>query len=70
MGKGKLKDTLLYKTLLPVVVTTILVVVNLQVYAQDAAAGINQANTMVRSYYAAGLVLCMRLVLFLVWSER
>ncbi len=34
--------------------TVALLVVSAAIYAQDGAAGINEANTKVRSYYAAG----------------
>src|SRR5665213_379340 len=34
--------------------TGLLLLMNLAIYAQDGNAGINQANTQVRSYFAAG----------------
>ena len=34
--------------------TVLLLLMNLAIYAQDGNAGINQANTQVRSYFAAG----------------
>src|SRR5438270_11915521 len=54
MGKIEVMDKILHRSKMLIVVTTILVLTKLSVYAQDANAGINQANTMVRSYYAAG----------------
>ena len=37
-----------------VTATGLLLLMNLAIYAQDGNAGINQANTQVRSYFAAG----------------
>src|SRR3954467_15001643 len=54
MGKIEVMDKILHRTVLSIVVTAILVLSDLSVFAQDGNAGINQANTMVRSYYAAG----------------
>ena len=34
--------------------TFLLIVISLSVYAQDVNAGINQANTQVRSYFDSG----------------
>ena len=42
------------KHLLSVVTTTFLLLISLYVSAQDANAGINEANTKVRSYFDAG----------------
>jgi len=42
------------KNLLSVVTTTFLLLFSLYVSAQDANAGINEANTKVRSYFDAG----------------
>src|SRR4051812_8465890 len=54
MDKFKLKDSILNKIVLPIVVTITFTLAHLTVNGQDGNAGINQANTMVRSYYAAG----------------
>ena len=42
------------KKLIPVAVISILLLISLGVTAQDGNAGINAANTQVRSYFAAG----------------
>ena len=42
------------KHLLSVATTTFLLLISLYVSAQDANAGINEANTKVRSYFASG----------------
>src|SRR4051794_20010708 len=54
MGKIEVVSKILHRSTMFIVITTVLVLANLSVCAQDANAGINQANTMVRSYYAAG----------------
>jgi len=43
-----------FKKCLRFVSTILLMVITFSVYAQDGNAGINQANTQVRSYFAAG----------------
>ena len=43
-----------FKKCLGFVSTCLLMVITFSVYAQDGNAGINQANTQVRSYFAAG----------------
>ena len=43
-----------FKKCLGFVSTCLLILISLSVYAQDGNAGINQANTQVRSYFAAG----------------
>lgn len=52
MRNVRLKSAL--KKCLGFICTCLLMVIAFSVYAQDGNAGINQANTQVRSYFAAG----------------
>lgn len=53
MSKWKIKK-ITKKQLLSIAATLMLTAFNLAVMAQDGNAGINEANTKVRSYFAAG----------------